>query len=88
VTKFIIGVVVAAILSSVLTYNFTVNNVTKNSDNELQKYAKKASLGKLIRSATAIGIVQPKVGAEVKVGSQISGIVKEIKVSIGDHVEK
>jgi HlyD family secretion protein len=36
----------------------------------------------------ATGIIKPKVGAEVKVGSSVSGIVKKLHVNIGDKVKK
>jgi macrolide-specific efflux system membrane fusion protein len=36
----------------------------------------------------ATGIIKPKVGAEVRVGSRVSGIVKKLYVRIGDQVEK
>lgn len=32
------------------------------------------------------GIIRPMVGAEVKVGSRISGVVKHLRANIGDHV--
>lgn len=38
-------------------------------------------------STVAIGTVKPKVGAEVKVGSRLSGVVKDLAVSVGDVVE-
>jgi len=37
---------------------------------------------------SATGIVKPKVGAEVKVGAQISGIVKKLYVEIGSRVKR
>lgn len=36
----------------------------------------------------ATGIIKPMIGAEVKVGSRISGIVQHLYVNIGDVVEK
>ncbi len=39
-------------------------------------------------SVLATGIVRPCVGAEVKVGSQVSGIVQQLFVDIGDPVKK
>lgn len=42
----------------------------------------------LTQSVTAIGTVKSKVGAEVKVGSQLSGVVTKLFVNVGDKVEK
>jgi RND family efflux transporter MFP subunit len=39
-------------------------------------------------SVLATGIIKPGVGAEVRVGSRVSGIVKRLHVKIGDRVEK
>jgi len=39
-------------------------------------------------SILATGIVKPKVGAEVRVGSRVSGIVKRLYVKNGDQVQK
>jgi len=38
-------------------------------------------------SVLATGIVKPLVGAEVKVGSRVSGVVKRLRAQIGDLVE-
>jgi HlyD family secretion protein len=35
----------------------------------------------------ALGIIKPMVGAEVKVGSRISGVVNRLRANIGDYVE-
>jgi macrolide-specific efflux system membrane fusion protein len=42
----------------------------------------------LTESTSAVGTIKPKVGAEVKVGSQLSGVVADLKVSVGDKVAK
>ncbi|MEZ5487707.1 MAG: efflux RND transporter periplasmic adaptor subunit [Steroidobacteraceae bacterium] len=36
----------------------------------------------------ATGAVRPRVGAEVRVGSQVSGIVDELNVTVGSHVQQ
>lgn len=36
----------------------------------------------------ATGVIKPKVGAEVRVGSRVSGIVKKLNVHVGDIVKK
>ena len=38
-------------------------------------------------SVLATGIIKPMVGAEVKVGSRISGVVKRLRANIGDYVK-
>ena len=35
----------------------------------------------------ATGIIKPQVGAEVKVGSRVSGVVKKLRANIGDYVQ-
>lgn len=47
-----------------------------------------ATRSRLTKSAVARGLVKPKVGAEVKVGSQVSGIVKRMLVSVGETVHR
>ncbi len=42
----------------------------------------------LERAITATGVIRPLVGAEVEVGSRVSGIVRSIPVAIGDRVER
>ena len=37
-------------------------------------------------SVISTGIVKPMVGAEVKVGSRVSGVVRKLRAQIGDHV--
>ncbi|MBI5474444.1 MAG: efflux RND transporter periplasmic adaptor subunit [Ignavibacteriae bacterium] len=40
------------------------------------------------QSVIATGIIKPKVGAEVKVGAQVSGVVKDLFVKTGSKVKK
>src|SRR5512143_3154595 len=39
-------------------------------------------------SVKATGVVKPRIGAEVKVGSRISGVVARLHVRVGDTVER
>jgi HlyD family secretion protein len=48
----------------------------------------RVSRATLTDATVAIGTIKPKVGAEVKVGSQVSGIVGRLDVNIGDKVRK
>lgn len=40
------------------------------------------------RTVKATGVIKPRIGAEVRVGSRISGVVRRLYVKIGDRVEK
>jgi multidrug efflux pump subunit AcrA (membrane-fusion protein) len=42
----------------------------------------------LRREVTALGVIRPKVGAAIDVGSRVSGIVRSIPVEVGDHVAR
>jgi RND family efflux transporter MFP subunit len=42
----------------------------------------------LASTVTATGTVRLKVGAEVRVGSQLSGIVQKLNVTVGSHIRK
>jgi RND family efflux transporter MFP subunit len=42
----------------------------------------------LDRTVSATGVIRPRVGAEIDVGSRISGIVRSIPVEVGDRVER
>ncbi|HNR23189.1 MAG TPA: efflux RND transporter periplasmic adaptor subunit [Steroidobacteraceae bacterium] len=39
-------------------------------------------------SVLATGVVRLRVGAEVRVGSQVSGIVRELNVTVGSHIDR
>ena len=42
----------------------------------------------LRHEVTATGVIRPMVGAEIEVGSRVSGIVRRIEVAVGDRVER
>ncbi len=42
--------------------------------------------GKLAQTVSATGTVKPEVGADVRVGSRLSGVLAKLYVNIGDHV--
>lgn len=63
-------------------YNFKTND----------KNEKKIQTAEVVRrdigsTVLATGIIKPQVGAEVKVGSRISGVVKKLRANIGDYVK-
>jgi RND family efflux transporter MFP subunit len=39
-------------------------------------------------TVTATGVIRPRVGGEVRIGSQVSGVVKSLRVTEGSHIRK
>jgi RND family efflux transporter MFP subunit len=54
---------------------------------DAQRKTAHVSLGTLAETVIATGVIRPAVGAEVKVGSRISGTVVSLPVEVGDPVE-
>lgn len=78
----IIGIIV--IVSLVLLWLF-VFKTDKKDDAQLNTViVTRRDIGSTV---LATGIVKPKVGAEVKVGARISGVVRKLRANIGDYVK-
>ena len=75
----IIGVFV---LGAVAVTTVLRSNGDKSSAIETAQVARR-DIGSSVLST---GSIKPMVGAEVKVGSRISGVVKQLRANIGDHV--
>ena len=69
------------IMFSILFFYDCANNAKSESFQVVM--VKRRDIGKTV---LATGIIKPKVGAEVRVGSRVSGIVKKLYVQIGDYV--
>jgi macrolide-specific efflux system membrane fusion protein len=81
-TLLIIVLIITSI--AVLVWLF-VFKPDKKENVQLQTYvAARRDIGSTV---LATGIIKPKVGAEVKVGSRISGVVKKLRANIGDYVK-
>jgi HlyD family secretion protein len=48
----------------------------------------KVELRKMKTAITATGTIRPRIGTEVRVGTQISGIVSKLLVTVGSHIDK
>jgi len=82
-THLIAGIVLI-LITFILLWLFLFRQDNK-SNAELQTVvAERRDIGS---SVLATGIIKPKVGAEVKVGSRISGVVKKLRANIGDYVK-
>lgn len=60
-----------------------------NSETNEQQYETTIVKPRSLNSTVlATGVIKPKVGAEVRVGSRVSGVVKKLNVHVGDIVKK
>ena len=69
----------------VSTFNAWPGNVAE-SNNDLRRTAT-VSMGALNETVMATGVIRPVTGAEVNVGSRISGTVVSLLVAVGERVE-
>jgi macrolide-specific efflux system membrane fusion protein len=81
-------IITAFLFAGFLAYSYARNLTWMRSSNPNNLPTLRASRETLTESTVAVGTINPKVGAEVKVGSQISGIVADLKVSVGDEVSR
>ena len=82
-----VGIAIAALAGiGLLIYLFTYSPHSASANTNIATL--RVTRDSLIESAVATGTVKSMVGAEVKVGSQLSGIVAKLKVNIGDQVKK
>jgi macrolide-specific efflux system membrane fusion protein len=77
----IIGVLVLGAAAAAVTMILSGNG-EKSSATETAAVVRR-DIGSTVLST---GIIKPMVGAEVKVGSRISGVVRQLRANIGDHV--
>jgi macrolide-specific efflux system membrane fusion protein len=78
------GSVLLVITTAVSLYAWTGNEAESNTD--LRRTAT-VSMGMLNETIMATGVIRPVTGAEVNVGSRISGTVVGLPVAVGEQVE-
>ncbi len=81
--KWIVLLVLLAVGVVSIVIAVTLRN---NGNSAATKETAKVTRRDIGSTVLATGIVKPMVGAEVKVGSRISGVVKRLHANIGDHV--
>jgi HlyD family secretion protein len=83
---FAVGGVLTTIGIAVFTWSRGPLGQSRGAAAELQTvHVIRRDIGNVVK---ATGIIKPRVGAEVRVGSRISGVVKHLYVRIGDRVAK
>ena len=79
-----IGSAFLAITTAVGLYVWPGNEAESNAD---RQRTATVSMGTLNETVMATGVVRPVTGAEVNVGSRISGTVVSLLVGVGERVE-
>jgi len=82
-SSLIIGIFLI-IASSILLWLFVFRQDKKDNSKPKTTIVARRDIGS---NVLATGIIKPMVGAEVKVGSRISGVVKKLRANIGDYVK-
>jgi RND family efflux transporter MFP subunit len=82
----VVVVVLVALGIGAFTWNRATSTQSRDTAAEQQTVrVVRRDIGNVVK---ATGIIKPRVGAEVRVGSRISGVVKRLYVRIGDRVTK
>jgi len=83
-----VGVILGILALALLVWpGFLISDGKENSAQASHATARVArrDIGSTV---LATGVIRPRVGAEVRVGSRVSGVLKRLKVSIGDEVHE
>ena len=78
---------IAILVIAAVTFYIYYPNVRQNSSVTQSWRSVEVSRIDIGSTVFALGVVKPMVGAEVRVGSRISGVVNRLHANIGDHVE-
>lgn len=81
-------VVVVVLLVALVAYGYARQPWRKSTEGSASLPTLRVERESLTEGTVATGTIKPKVGAEVKVGAQVSGIVADLNVNVGDMVKK
>jgi macrolide-specific efflux system membrane fusion protein len=81
-------IIIGSIITVVILF-FIVSSFFSNTNEKENNYKTAVVTRRDIGSSVlATGIIKPMVGAEVRVGSRVSGLVKRIYANVGDYVKQ
>jgi RND family efflux transporter MFP subunit len=78
------SLVAISLLGAVINYSWSLEG---QASQQQQRQTARIDLGTLNETVIATGVIRPMVGAEVNVGSRISGTVVNLPVEVGDTVK-
>lgn len=79
-------IIIALVVTAVATYGLTKFRTASPAEQNFSTM--RISREPLVESTVATGVVRSMVGAEVKVGSQVSGVLAKLYANVGDSVKK
>ncbi len=82
--SYITVISVLFIILVILLWMFVFKSDKESDKQQITAVASRRDIGSTV---LATGIIKPKVGAEVKVGARISGVVRKLRANIGDFVK-
>jgi RND family efflux transporter MFP subunit len=85
--KWTVAVLMLAITAGAGTYVGRGLLTARSAPEETPTFARPESRT-IAATVTTTGVVRLRVGAEVRVGSQVSGIVKKLNVTVGSHIRR
>ncbi len=78
------SLVAIALVATGINYSWSVEG---RVDKQQTRQTSRVDFSKLTETVIATGVIRPMVGAEINVGSRISGTVVSLPVEVGDNVE-
>jgi len=78
------SLVAIALVAAGINYSWSVEG---RVDRQQLRQTGRVDFSKLTETVIATGVIRPMVGAEINVGSRISGTVVKLPVEVGDKVE-
>ena len=77
---------VVVLIATSVFYTWSIEGRVNDPDRPARQTGR-IGLGTLTETVIATGVIRPMVGAEVNVGSRISGTVVSLPVEVGDRIE-
>jgi RND family efflux transporter MFP subunit len=86
--RLVLGLLVAVVLAGGTVAAYWIQNEPREDRNIAAASTISPEIREIDSTVTTSGTVRLRTGAEVRVGSQVSGIVRKLNVTVGSHIQK
>jgi RND family efflux transporter MFP subunit len=86
--RLVLGLLVAVVLVGGTVAAYRIQNEPREDRNIAAASTISPEMREIDSTVTTSGTVRLRTGAEVRVGSQVSGIVRKLNVTVGSHIQK